>query len=56
MDIMDKNELTKLTINVPTSKKEKLQKIAKEQGITMTALIILIMNEIIEKGQIKNPL
>lgn len=41
----------KLTFNVPKDKKEKLQEIANRRGITMTAMVILAMNDIIEKEE-----
>ena len=42
-------EKVKLTMNVPKDKKERLQEIADERGLTMTALVILAMNDIIEE-------
>lgn len=53
-------EKTKLTINVPKAKKEKLQEIAERKGITMTSMIVLAMNKIIKndyknrKGDVKS--
>lgn len=44
-------EKVKLTMNVPKDKKERLQEIADERGITMTALVILAMNDIIDEEE-----
>lgn len=42
-------DIARITMNFPRKKKEELQAIAEEKGITLTALIILAMNEIIRK-------
>lgn len=44
-------EKVKLTLNVPKDKKEKLQEIANKRGITMTAMVILAMNDIIDEEE-----
>lgn len=42
-------DTARVTMNMPSKKKAELQAIAEEKGITLTALIILAMNEIIRK-------
>lgn len=46
-------ETARLTVNIPKIRKEKLQAIADEQGLTLTALVIMNLNKIIEKEEIK---
>lgn len=42
-------EKVKLTINLSQSKKEELRKIAEKKGLTMTSLVIMEINNLIER-------
>lgn len=46
-------ETARLTVNIPKIRKEKLQAIAEEQGLSLTALVITSLNKIIEKEENK---
>lgn len=46
-------EMTRMTVKIPKIRKEKLQAIAEEQGLSLTALVLTSLNKIIEKEEIK---
>lgn len=46
-----KTDKVQITMKVPSDKKAKAQRIAEEKGITLTVLIILALNNIIEEEE-----